>query len=1188
MPAAPDAAGLVVDHRNRVGASRQVARAAGGQGMREEHEAELHAAVFEGLLTSEEVEALREEALRLGRRPLSLLAERKRLSEQTLASLRDVARARLDGGPLQASTAGNSSPDRGRSELSTFPVPGWERYQPVRLLGHGGMGRVFLAFDPRLGRNVALKFVRSETPGLAHRFVAEAQAQARVDHERVCKVYEVGEVQGHPYIAMQYVDGQPLQALARTLTFEQKALLLAQVAEGVHAAHRAGIIHRDLKPSNILVERTADGQPRPYVMDFGLAREWTGGATASGTVLGTPHYMAPEQARGEVARLDRRADVYALGATLYALLTGQPPIPGDNNLEVLSRISTEEPRPPRALDRDIPVDLEAITLKCLEKDRGARYESARALAEDLRRFLDGEPVLARTAGAGYRLRKRARKHWRALSVAAVVLGLVAGAGVQAALARREALVREHLARRFSELAEHVEARARYEALARLHDTRPGRQALVARLGDIEAEMNRSGELARGPGHDALGRGWLALGDAARAREHLEAAWAHGYRTPRVAYALALALARLYQELLQATEALPTARRDARRRELAGLYREPALSWLRQGRSAEVPSTEYVEALLAYLEERHADALARLDALGERLPWFHEAPLLRGDVLRAQADEHSMAGRREQAQASLDSARAAYARAAAMAESLPDAHLALARAEQVALRMGLTGKGEVLPPVTRALESLDRVLAVSPDHALAHRLRAAHHRRLAEHRTRLGEDAEPLLQEALAAVKRALALEPASSVAWHEQGLVLWQWARYREGRGEDPRELLRQTLESFERVDAGARGLEFHSNLGLVFKIWADHEEEAGEDALAHRDRAIESFAAAAGVDASSAGVWSNLGSAYLKRAANPRAADVEGDLTRAGQALEKARALNPRNMVAHFNEGQLQEFRARWLRYRDEDARPALDAALAAHQRALALDDQVPQIHNGLGRVHVEQAKASWARGEDPLAPLALARRSFDKAREVAPRQLETFGHLALVHVLRATYLQERGGDAVPDARAALQAARAVLERQPADGAALVYLGQAHQLLAAHDLSRGRDPRPALALAEAALGQALRLNPRRAEAWHALARVHGVRARWHARSEARGDTYFDEAARAWLKAIESSAWPLDERLAFARACQEWAAEQRRSGREALATLRLGLTLVDEVLTARPGWPKARSLRASLLVGLGG
>src|SRR5262249_21357347 len=154
-----------------------------------------------------------------------------------------------------------------------------------------------------------------------------------------------------------------------------------------HEAHRVGIIHRDVKPNNILVARAADGALKPYVMDFGIAHEWESVDTATGAILGTPLYMSPEQARGAVSGLDRRADVYSLGATLYQLLTRKQPVPGAQPLELLANIPTVEPVPPRSLDPTIPADLEAIILKCLEKDRSARYESARALAEDLDRFL---------------------------------------------------------------------------------------------------------------------------------------------------------------------------------------------------------------------------------------------------------------------------------------------------------------------------------------------------------------------------------------------------------------------------------------------------------------------------------------------------------------------------------------------------------------------------------------------------------------------------------------------------------------------------------------------------------------------------------------------------------------------------------------------------------------------------------
>src|SRR5213078_608388 len=290
------------------------------------------------------------------------------------------------------------------------------------------------------------------------------------------------------------------------------------------------------------------------VLDFGLARSaQEAGTTQAGALLGTPHYMAPEQAHGEAAKLDRRADVYSLGATLYHLLTGQPPIPGERVADVLQDLIGREPRPPRAIDPNIPIDLEAIVLKCLEKERSARYDSARALAEDLERFLNGEPVLARPAGTWYRLHKRLAKHRRLVAagaVAIVALGVEIGWGIRNS---DEAAERERLTRRFTEIAERIEAMARYSALSPLHDIRGDRAEIRARMDQLEDEIQRAGALAVGPGYYALGRGYLALGDDAKARDQLEAAWQHDFREPRVAYALALVMGHLYQQNLAAIE-----------------------------------------------------------------------------------------------------------------------------------------------------------------------------------------------------------------------------------------------------------------------------------------------------------------------------------------------------------------------------------------------------------------------------------------------------------------------------------------------------------------------------------------------------------------------------------------------------------------------------------------------------------
>lgn len=1174
--------------------------------MHEEHEAQLRRALAEGVLAPEEADSLRERSRSLECSPLDLLLKWGRISDETFVALggaphseEDKAREKAGAGDPFAleQTVTVGQPAEGlpadrtivaatpASPESAFPVPGWERFQPLRFLGEGGMGRVFLANDPRLRRHVALKFVRDGGVDASRRTLLEARAQARLNHERVCRVYEVGEVQGRIYIAMQFVDGKPLNALAQELTVEQKVLVFRDVAEGIHEAHRAGLVHRDIKPSNILVERGEDGSLHPYVMDFGLARDWNERLTETGTVLGTPQYMSPEQARGEVSRLDRRTDIYSLGATMYHLFTGQAPISGSNGLEVLSNLSTVEPRPPRSVEPDLSAELEAIILKCLEKDRSHRYDSARALIEDLDRFLSGEPVRARSTGRAYRLRKWLARNRRSVAGSTLAMTVVVAALGQAMMARRDGMERERLARRFTEQVEFIESQSRYSALSPLHDTTPDQKALQTRMESLAAEIQQAGRTAAGPGHYALGRGYLAMEDMPKALEHLETAWNNGYQEPRVAYALALTWSHLYQEHLVEAERVPgLVQREARKRDIERRYREPAMRFLGMSQGAEVPATEFVSSMIAFNEGRYDDALHWLDAIGDRLPWFYEAPKLRGDIFLARAMARTHRGERKEALTDFEKGRAAYSRAATIGESAAGVHKAMADLEHEAMVTELYGQGAVEPAFSRGMEALQNALRVRPDSFGTWVLEARFYRRLAEHRMNKGQEVQDLLEKAVGAARHAADLAPAHPRAHLELGRCHLQWAFFLLGRREDPRGELTEAGRAFEGIPTTERDDQFHSDQGLIFKGWADYEDSIGGDSRAHRKLEIASYQASIQLNPDQPQAWVNLGMAWFTQASHPRNEDVDEDLARAREALEKALSLDPSHPAPYFYAGETVELLAQRERSRGRDARPTFEAALKMYRAGAAIRGDWPHFHNGAGSVLTELATETWARGGTPDALLAEARAAFEQAIQVAPGDGNAYNNVGETWVRQAAYQRARGEDPRQAVLAADDALGKAVKRTPGNASYRANQGWGWLSLAGFELEHKRDPSKHLEQALQVLHHALSLNPGHSRAWLYQGETLELKARWMAQRGQAPDATFSAAEQAFQKAVELAPTQQEVQLAFGHFHRWKASWLRDVGKEdAQAELEQGLSLVTGMLASRPDWAEALLLRASLL-----
>jgi len=840
-----------------------------------------------------------------------------------------------------------------------------DRYLLGPELGRGGMGQVHAAWDPMLKRVVALKLLQGHDPDLHLRLLREARTQAKINHPGICRIHDLGQADGRPYIAMQLVQGRSLVELRPELDFRAMAALMADVAGAIHAAHQAGLIHRDLKPANILVEGRADGAMHPCVVDFGLARDLTLlDQTLSWAVMGTPAFMSPEQTQGEA--LGPATDIYSLGATLYALITGQPPYESSTLAGLITNQTDSGVRAVRRLNPAVPRDLETITLKCLEREPAKRYATAKALEEDLRHFLANEPILARPVGALGKL-------WR-WSKRRPTLAATAATGLLASLLllgwnghiRATSRLREQAAQRFGLEIRDAEHLLRIERMMPLHDIRPAEARLRARMEAIRMDMARMGPSAQGPGHYALGRGHLALRQYSEATRDLEFAWGAGFHAPEVAYGLGLTLLKQYEDrkMLAITEHASPEILQKLRSDLI----PSALQWMSQATGARIDNQEYGAGLVAQAEGRFAEADRHYTQALEQAPWLYEVWITRSANEFDRTFTTEFMGSGEQVHASIRRGEGFLEQAERLAPSDDQAlliHAHLLASEAIARSARDDRRAQ---PVLEAHRLLEQGLAIRPD-------------------------SEPIR-----------VFLPNTSL---QLGFLMLS-------SGGDPAPMVRKAavrLETMASREVWTREEDWLNAKGTLHHLWwvvADADQRFGrnpDEALAHARRWRDQSAP----DIHHAFTRLIEAKAMADRGQDPRKVYQE-----AVEELEKIETTPEfkNNSFLHSTLGQALYEQGRWEWTVHQGGRPALARAITHLEANRARDPHFAYTFYHLPRAHALQARMALAAGQDPWPEVRAAVATGRQGQAINPDNAHLHLAAADAHLAEGQARAAQGGD--------------------------------------------------------------------------------------------------------------------------------------------------------------------------------
>ncbi len=863
------------------------------------------------------------------------------------------------------------------------------KYEILSLLGEGGLSYVYKAYDTVLQRYVALKILKVADPILIKRFFKEAKIQSSLENENICKIYDFGEEENIYFIAMQYIDGQSFHKVIENLKMEEKIIIIIKICNALIEAHKKGLIHRDIKPSNIMIEFKEDGEVKPYLIDFGLAKEVEKrDGSFTGMVIGTIGWMAPEQIKGKPEEIDRRADIYALGVLMYYTFCGVPPF--DENLETLESISEKEPIPPRKIKKDIPKELEAIILKCLEIEKIRRYQSAKELKDDLENFLSGEPVKAKTPDIFYKFIKKFKKNKRffySIFSILVIIFLFSSYIIYVKKIERKQRI---YALEFSQYVKYIEDMLWYIYSSSTHNIKPQMDFVYEKINQFEKEFKRYGKIGLGAGHYSLGKCYIAIGDFPKALENLNIAKEkYNFKTNDLSYLLAHSNIMVYLEKKDEINIIEDKNvRENLSEKLEENYLKKSENFIKESPMEDIESWEYLKALSAFVQKDYDFALEKIKETEKKYPFFFENSKLEGKIYKNIGDGFALKGEIKKAEENYKKAEKVFLKILSRRECDPEIYKLLFSLYLSLMDLNIYSTS-ISPEefYQKIIELSERQLNLNYNLEDLFNYLSKANLKMGSFFLYEGADPVKYFENSIIYAKKALEINKKNKFSYTNLGSSYLSLGAYKNSREEEPFTDFENSIVNYKKaILLNPLDLNIYNNLALTYWNKGKAEIDIGKEPEKTLSEGIKYIKKAISMEPGISAFYNTAGNLYLELAYYSTTKNKKPDiyLKNAIESYEKAIKLNPNYAFPYNNIAECYLIK---LQEEIEDGNLShsdIERAKYYAKKALNIKKDFIWAYVSSLRIELIEAKYMMSQNQDPEESFSRAFKIIEESQKI------------------------------------------------------------------------------------------------------------------------------------------------------------------------------------------------------------